>query len=440
MPQPIAGLDERLLPLISPRVGIIRSVTRVGRSVTEPTPPVLCQAILSNYDFHVGDPMDRTASGKGETEADAVLGAIGEALERYCASVFDQRAFRKTAARDLGPEAVRPEDFVLYSPEQYARKDWPYRRPDPEVPISWVAGHELPDGNQVLLPASLVYLNAITEQREDFFAPPTSNGLAAGQSLAAAILGGFYELIERDAFLISWMNRLPCPRVDYRSLPGLPQTVREHHTRFGVETLVFNLTVDIPVYVMAAVAIDQSGRGPAVVVGLGCHLNPVTALRKALMEVCQVRPGEVMRHARKSARERLRSYEDIHDIVDHSGFASLPENQREFNFLLGNGRTQCIEKLPNHSQGSDAADRDQVVGLLRAAGCRPVYVDLTTPDVVEFGIHAVRAVATGLQPMHFGHGQERLGGRRLYEVPKMLGFETRTRTAQDMNPCPHPLA
>ena len=52
----------------------------------------------------------------------------------------------------------------------------------------------------------------------------------------------------------------------------------------------------------------------------------------------------------------------------------------------------------------------------------------------------VRAVATGLQPIHFGHGEARLGGRRLYEVPQILGYTTRSTRADDLNPCPHPLA
>ena len=52
----------------------------------------------------------------------------------------------------------------------------------------------------------------------------------------------------------------------------------------------------------------------------------------------------------------------------------------------------------------------------------------------------VRAIATGLQPMHFGFGQERLGGRRLYDVPKAMGYATEVRSETDLNLRPHPLA
>jgi ribosomal protein S12 methylthiotransferase accessory factor len=67
-------------------------------------------------------------------------------------------------------------------------------------------------------------------------------------------------------------------------------------------------------------------------------------------------------------------------------------------------------------------------------------VDLTTADVRPYGIHVVRTLATGLQPIHFGHGEERLGGQRLFDLPRLLGYMSETRGERDLNPCPHPLA
>jgi ribosomal protein S12 methylthiotransferase accessory factor len=100
---------------------------------------------------------------------------------------------------------------------------------------------------------------------------------------------------------------------------------------------------------------------------------------------------------------------------------------------------QRIEDLANLSHGDVAADLISCVKKLRGAGRRVAYVDLTTPDVAPLGFRVVRAIATGLQPIHFGYKQERLGGRRLYEVPQALGYASETRTASDLNRCPHPL-
>ena len=52
----------------------------------EPSPPVFYLAILAHFDFRKAPVEDRIGVGKGLTKADAMAGAVGEALERYCGS------------------------------------------------------------------------------------------------------------------------------------------------------------------------------------------------------------------------------------------------------------------------------------------------------------------------------------------------------------------
>jgi ribosomal protein S12 methylthiotransferase accessory factor len=188
------------------------------------------------------------------------------------------------------------------------------------------------------------------------------------------------------------------------------------------------------------VALDKTGEGPAALVGLGCHLDPQVALNKAMLEICQVHPGETRRYKDEPPHERLRSYEDVRTLEDHGAFLTAPERLGECSFLLDNGRSQPVGEMPNRSRGNVAADLEACVDALVNAGCRVLYADLTTPDVAEYGYSVVRTIATGLQPMHFGHGEERLGGRRLFEVPHALGHAAGVRVEGDLNPCPHPLA
>ncbi len=102
----------------------------------------------------------------------------------------------------LQSPAVSPPECVLYSDRQYASADWPYHRWNPEEEVTWLHAVELPAGCPVAVPASLAYLVYPVGRASDAFAPSTSNGLAAGSSLDAAILGGLSELIEH------W--RTPC--------------------------------------------------------------------------------------------------------------------------------------------------------------------------------------------------------------------------------------
>jgi ribosomal protein S12 methylthiotransferase accessory factor len=431
----------RLIELVSPRTGVVRNLMKLPRSVDEPVPPILYQAALSNFDFKKVQSSERSAAGKGLTEAEAMGGAIGEAVERYCSAHVEPERIRRARLDQLGEPHITPQECVLYSDRQYAGSDLAYPRPAADVEVGWVTGRELPAHQDVLVPASLVFLYGAGAGGPDFFCPPTSNGLAAGPDLASAIVSGLCELVERDAFLITWMNRLPAPAIDLRALGGVARSIHDHYARFGFETHVFDVTTDVPIPAMMAVSVDRSGRTPAAVVGLGCHLNPEVAVLKALFEICQVRPGETRRS--DEARQRgktLASYRDVKTLDDHSGFFAPLPRLSEFAFLLQNAGPRPLDAGRNLDRGNAQRNLEVVVDALTRVGCRVAFVDLTTADVAPYGIRVVRTLATGLQPIHFGYGEERLGGRRLYEVPQRLGHAAAIRTEADLNPCPHPIA
>jgi ribosomal protein S12 methylthiotransferase accessory factor len=136
----------------------------------------------------------------------------------------------------------------------------------------------------------------------------------------------------------------------------------------------------------------------------------------------------------------LKRPEDVRTLLDHSAWFTIPEHLDGLSFLLENGRREQLAELPNFDTGSLQQDLEICIASLTQAGCTIVYADLTTPDIRDYGVRVVRSIATGLQPIHFGWGKERLGGRRLFELPQKLGFVKRTLSENELNPLPHPLA
>jgi ribosomal protein S12 methylthiotransferase accessory factor len=428
---------ENLLELVSPRCGLVRSLNRMARGIDEPTPPILYYAQLASYDFKSVKPVERAAAGKGLTDDEAIGAAIGEAVERYCAAHVDESRLERMTIAAAGTDAVTPGECVLYSPTQYARHGFRYLPESPDFELEWVRGRELPQDREVLVPASLVYLYGAASGSA--LAPSTSNGLAAGPTLDAAVRGGLLELIERDAFLVTWLNRLPAPEIDLAEVGGTAREIQRHHARFGFTTRVFDITLDVPIPVMLAVSCDPSRRGPAFTVGLGCHLEPATAVLRSLFELCQARlsEGHRFREARGAGPSSAR---DVRTLDDHSALFWSGERARELDFLLDSGRRRSLADVRSLATGTVDGDREAVVAALRSVGCRVAYVDLTTPDVAQYDVKVVRAIATGLQPIHFGFGEERLGGSRPFELPAKLGYSAGVLTEADLNPCPHPLA
>jgi ribosomal protein S12 methylthiotransferase accessory factor len=424
-----------LLTLVSPRVGVIRSLDRIRCGVEQPDPPVNYRAVLAHFDFRPMSPLDRAAIGTGETAEVAMTMAIGEAVELYCSSHSDPDRMLLATYKELGHRAFGPAELVLYSEGQYAREGFPFARFDEDAPLAWIPARSVPDGDEINVPASLVYMNYPCRVPQEYLADPTTSGLAAGPDLPSAILGGLLEVVGRDAFLIHWANRLPAPRVDLSGLGGVSRSITEHFRRFGVEVSAFNLTTHVPIPVMMGLAIDRSGRGPAAAVGLGCRPDPADALRESLMEMCRASVAGSGPAGLGGHKTSALSREDVREPDDHRALFSREQAAAEFDFLLDGERMQRIEHLPGLATG----DLDACAGLLARAGNRVVYVDVTTPDIRSLGLRVVRTMAAGLQPLHFGFGRERRGGRRLYELPYVLGYSERLRTESELNPCPHPL-
>lgn len=421
--------------LVSRRCGLVTSMTPQPRRQEEPTPPFLWNATLTHYNFLNPSLAMRLTGGKGLTEAQAQLAALGEAIERYSAFHWDTARVRVGPAAET---AITPPECVLYSEAQYA-SGIPFRPWSPEQNLSWITGTELPSGRPVELPAPLVYL-INTSRPEDQLAATTSNGLAAGRDLTHAILGGLHEVIERDAFMITWLNRLPATEIRTpKKGCHAAQTIR-HYARFGVTIRLLSLATDQAATVVMAVAQDPAPDGAFHLVGLGCDTDPAAAVDKSVFELCQQRAGMVIRMQDPDFRTRLDRHQAVRSLDDHLLYHAIPEHAHEFDFLFEGGGSYELGDLPAPDPDSRKAELELLVARAAETGSRVAYADITAPDIASLGPRVVRVVLTGFQPIHFGFGAGRFGGPRLFEAPVRWGLRDAPIHEADLNPCPHPLA
>jgi ribosomal protein S12 methylthiotransferase accessory factor len=388
--------------------------------------------MLAHYDFRKNSGSERGASGKGVTDEEAMLGAIGEAVEHYCASHPALKGIRRAPASSLDGEWVDPREFVLFSDRQYESDSLPFSKWDSDHETPWIRAEEMPSGKLVWVPATLVYLNYRGDRVEDFICAPTSSGLAAGPTLESAFHKAVLELLERDAFLVTWLNRIPVAEIDFSVEQGPVAEIRSAFKASGTEIRMFLLATDLPVTAVMAVALDQTGTGPAAIVGLGCDVVPSDAVRKALFEVGQIYDLLRRRYVEGKA-DALNSYSDVQTLEEHAAWFLRRDHLHELGFLLDHGRTVPLVDIKTH-------DASGLLDAIIQRGYRAFRLDLTTPDVKPYPIRVSRALVTQLQPIQFGFGRERLGGRRLYELPRVLAWSDGDATEDTLNPCPHPLA
>jgi ribosomal protein S12 methylthiotransferase accessory factor len=136
-----------------------------------------------------------------------------EAIERY-SGIFQGDEIRVTRRFTDFPsgDAIPPNDILLFSDAQLhdqASTTDPDEAPpapalfDRSARIEWSPVWSLRDQRFKYVPTSLLYF---------FYRGPgailaDSNGCAAGNTLEEAIVQGFLELVERDAYAIWWYNR-----------------------------------------------------------------------------------------------------------------------------------------------------------------------------------------------------------------------------------------
>jgi len=408
-------------PLVDDETGIVRAVLPVPPPPDEPTPPHVALAILPNTQFRDDwaalPPSEHTTIGKGWTTEDARRAAIGEALERYCATLPPPPGtFRVAPLATLDCPAIDPEAFGLYHPTQYADGSAPYAPVTPDTPLYWVEGRSLTHDRPVLVPASLVYLLPL-----DAFCQQTSNGLAAGRTMAEASLRALCEVIERDAFLVGWLTRRPAPMLDLDAVGVAMTRIAHWYAACGVTLTAHDLTTTTGVPAILARAHDESGRPPIDLIGLGCDPDPRRAVERAALEVVQGRYARWHELAARGVPATIRT------PADHGLWYALRNRSNAFAFL---GAQSGLLPVRIGNADDDAETLlAAIVTTLAQAGHEVVIAEITTPDVWSAGMAVVRALVTGLLPIHFGIGQERLGSPRLATFP-----------IASLNRTPHPLA
>ena len=160
--------------------------------------------VRSKYGLH-----EMWWSGHAESyQRSELLGAL-EGLERDAG----QRPRRvDVALRATATELDRPASW-RWSSAASTRPTSTNSTQDKYVPwsenpsVPWVWGWSVRDHRPLLVPEQIVYY---LDHREDHrnTVQECSNGCASGSSVTEAVLHGQLELIERDAFLISWYGGL----------------------------------------------------------------------------------------------------------------------------------------------------------------------------------------------------------------------------------------
>ncbi|MFF4454096.1 TOMM precursor leader peptide-binding protein [Streptomyces goshikiensis] len=422
----------------------------LGSTLVQDVSSTSTSATIGCFSMRSGEYLRETFWG-GHTDSFTRSGQVGvlEGLERYAGMRARSRttSVRGSLTR-FGAEAVDPREVGLYS-EAFHRENPRVRPFDPDREIAWVWGWSLRDKAPRLVPEILTYYHA--PGLENRFVQESSNGCASGGSPAEAVYFALMEVVERDAFLLTWYGRQPLPEIDPAS-SSRPATraMVDRLAMYGYRARFFDTRITFPIPVVTAVAERFDGGPGRMCFGAGAGLDPESALDSALCEIATDAVNLPGRTERDEARLRAMAADFglVTALHDHPLVYGIPEMGRHADFLLrapGAGPTRTVAELEWPDRWGAAAsddvrtDLERCVSAVTAEGFDVVVVDQTMPEQRALGLHTVSVLVPGLLPIDFGWSRQRaLGMPRMRTGLFTAGLRERALEPGDLNPAPHP--
>lgn len=398
------------------RLGPITRVIAGGSFAAEGMPDIHF-TIAEVADANLARPareIDRRTQGVGSAELSELV-ARAEGAERFAISGPGAGAaeLRLAEAGEL-EGAIAPSELFSFNARQLRSHG-----PSDDSGERWWCAGETYAGERRWLPAELVFTGAVGEPAGTPL-PGTSSGVAAHTDRMQARNSALGELIERDAFMWTWIQQLSRELVDPAGLPADVAAWSAALASNGWTARWVNLTLETQPAILCCLTHAQRG----LVLGASSRPDAAAALRRATLEALVL-----------ALRFRPRGGEAVdprqaHSPVDHLQLHMDPTRELDHGFLYSsNERIDLAEIIP-------AADP---VAALDVLGIEPVFVDLDSDRTQPF--HVVRAAAPGLIPLSFGWDREPLGmpllgGPRARPDGSLVG--RRLALSEALLPVPHP--
>ena len=425
---------QRYSHLISPITGVVtwmQDITEDGKGLSYSYIAGHNFANVQNNVRWLQDNLRSRAGGKGMSDIQAKVSAIGESIERYSGVYRGDEYVERASFKAMGQKAIHINDVLRISDKQYAnRYAWNKQQsldqfhlvPEPfnlNLEIDWSPAWSLTNHEFKWLPSALCYYGH-PECRQHFFCMSDSNGASAGNTMEEAVLQGFLELVERDSVAVWWYNRIQRPEVDLASfkMPYL-KALGEFYQELGREMWVIDITADLGIPTFAAIS-RRKHAVEDIIIGFGAHLDAKVALMRAVTELNQFLPA-VMKYGADGKTlynfphglafewwQKARLADQPH-LVPHPALT-----------------TKTFDDYPAWGSTDLKDDVERCVAIAAAANVEVLALDQTRPDI---GMQVCHMFAPGLR-----HFWRRLGTGRLYDVPVKLGWLDQPTDESNLNP------
>ena len=370
--------------------------------------------------------------GKGNSDTQAKVSALGEAIERYVWEFQGDEARIRSSLKGLN-NSIHPNACMLFSEMQFKNREiwnatgshltWVPEPFDEEIEIDWSPVWSLTSDLPRYVPTAYCY-HGYAQQYNIQFTRADSNGCAAGNTKEEAIVQGFMELVERDAVALWWYNRLKKPAVDLSSFNDsyFQELTDYYNKKFKRDLWVLDITSDLNIPTFVAISRKHDQEAENILIQSGAHFDPHIAILSALTELSQSLYNAI-------SFEQTASIPKLSTNIDALAWwqTAKIENQP----YLTPDDTRILKVQADYPQNwSDDLYTDVMhcVKIAETKGLELLILDLTRPDV---DLHVVKAIVPGLY-----HFWPRFAPGRLYNTPVEMCWATQPLREEQLNPQP----
>ncbi len=414
--------------------GILKSFSPTSTFPDEP--PLKLWGALD----YVGDPAGGASSAD---EASALLTTLAETLERYIWRTEEDYFVSPVRATSeeisaYGP-FIGPERFTSFSIDQ--RSIAPELQLDRGSSYLWIKGLSLVNNSGMYIPAQTMSgirgIRSHGGKIEPLIRVQITTGLATWPTIEGARLAGALEVIEREAYMIMWLNQLSLPRISLSKIRGQNSSLSElidTCERYRLKIHAIRLITDAPTHAVCVIVEDESGAPPRFAVGLKAHRSLPYAIEKAMTEALRARVGY---RRFFSAGNTWNPKTPVHEVGHRERlyYWGVEENARKLEFMI-EGEEKEIAPAPWENDTPEEHLR-RVIDWCRDSGYECVSISLGKSAKNPTPWHIEMVAIPELQPTHLIERYQQLGGERWRSVPQQFNLVPREKPFSE---APHPFS
>ena len=374
---------------------------------------------------------DMSALGASLDPSQALLKALGEAVERY--NCLNSLKMVEPVFEEMSPDNPLYGRFPICA--DFEQCSASLKHP-PTGKLTQVSVKYLADDREILIPASYVHMNFLPRPNEAVVAKSITTGSAFHQDLFKAIWSGLLECAERDAIMLTWWNRRPAARIVVDDSTGNADLAERIFLlkNAGLKPHLFDISSDFNLPTVFCLLEGKSK--PYWSAGASCSENPLAACSKAIDEAVMIL-GFQDDTALKREIPSFENFDWIKTLHDRSELYLHWKNCHALDFLLQTENVISEAEFCSRKRWRAAHNLLELRDFARQMseiGLTALWSDLTIDDVKDLG-YCIKVLVPEMVPLSVEHRESFLATPRL---AKAAGKEV--LSAQDINPYPHPFA